>query len=182
MTKLWNVLRWGAAAALALAVAWSVWRYVPLPKRDDAPPAAQVTLPPVPQPPPSPPAASTAPPLAAPAPPPSVAAVPPPAAMPAPPAPPPEPLIVDKRTIARVQFFLEQLGYQIGVADGVMGRRTKVAIAAFRKTNALGQGEEIDGPLFDALDAAVKQLPPKNVEGVPSAAPRSPVERVPLSN
>lgn len=106
--------------------------------------------------------------------------MPPPVA--APPPPPPEPLVVDRRTIARVQFFLDQLGYQIGAADGVMGRRTKVAIAAFRKTNALGQGEEIDGPLFDALDAAVKQLPPKNVEGVPSAAPRSPVERVPLSN
>ncbi len=81
-----------------------------------------------------------------------------------------------------MQFFLEQLGYQVGVADGVMGRRTKVAIVAFRKTNALGQGEEIDGPLFDALDLAVRQIPPKPAEGVPAAAPRIPVVRAPLSN
>lgn len=176
-----RALRWIFTLAVIAALGWSVWRFVPWPERRNEPPGARVTLSLPPQaaaPAPAPPPQAVPTP-APPAPPPSVAAVPPPAAAP---PPPPEPLVVDRRTIARVQFFLDQLGYQIGAADGVIGRRTKVAIAAFRKANALGQGEEIDGPLFDALDAAVRQLPPKNVEGVPSAAPRTAVERAPLSN
>jgi hypothetical protein len=63
-----------------------------------------------------------------------------------------------------------------------MGRRTRDAIVKFRTANNLGRSEEIDGPLFDKLELAVRQLPPKPREGVPSAAPRVPVERVPLSN
>ncbi len=177
-----RALRWILALAVTAALGWGVWRFVPWPERRNESPSAQVTLslPPQMVPPAPAPLPQASPTPAPAAPPPSVAAVPPPVA--APPPPPPEPLVVDRRTIARVQFFLDQLGYQIGAADGVMGRRTKVAIAAFRKTNALGQGEEIDGPLFDALDAAVRQLPAKNVEGVPSAAPRTAVERAPLSN
>lgn len=179
--KLWKAVGWIGVAATVAALGWLGWRFVPKPEPGAAP-AARVTLALPPRPVPATPAPAPQPPLqpseAPPAPaPPSVAALPPPVAVPL-----PEPLLVDRRTIARVQFFLDQLGYQIGAADGVMGRRTKVAIVSFRKANALGQGEEIDGPLFDALDAAVRQLPPRNVEGVPSAAPRSPVERVPLPN
>ena len=176
----------GAGAAIALLFVWSyVIPTSPLP-RESTLPAAEVALPlpapapqamPIPAPlvPPSPPTPPT--PAAPEA---TVAAVPPaPSAVP---AVPPEPLLVDRRTIARVQFFLEQLGYQVGAADGAMGRRTRTAIAAFRATNALPKGEEIDGQLFDALDLAVRQLPPKPADGVPAAAPRIPVVRVPLAN
>lgn len=176
---------WIGVAATVAAVGWLGWRFVPKPDRSVAP-AAQVTLalpsqpvPATPAPAPQPrPQSSEAPPLASA--PPSVAALPPPVA--APPPPPPEPFVVDRRAIARTQFYLEQLGYQIGAADGALGRRTKVAIVSFRKTNALPPGEHVDAQLIDALDAAVKLLPPKNVEGVPAAAPRAPVQRVPLSN
>jgi len=184
--KLWKAVGWVGVAATVAAAGWLGWRFVPKPDRGVAP-AAQVTLAlppqpvpatPAPVPPPPPPPQSSEPPPA-PAPP-SVAALLPLAA--APPPPPPEPFVVDRRAIARTQFYLEQLGYQIGAADGALGRRTKVAIVSFRKTNALPPGEHVDAQLIDALDAAVKLLPPKNVEGVPAAAPRSPVQRVPLSN
>lgn len=181
--KLWKAVGWIGVAATVAAVGWLGWRFVPKPDRSEAP-AARVTLalppqpvPATPAPTPPPPQSSEAPPAP---PPPSVAALPPPAA--APPPPPPEPFVVDRRAIARTQFYLEQLGYQVGAADGALGRRTKVAIVSFRKTNALPPGEHVDAQLIDALDAAVKLLPPKNVEGVPSAAPRVPVVRQPLSN
>lgn len=183
--KLWKTVGWLGVAATVAAAGWLGWRFVPKPDRSAAP-AAQVTLalPPQPvpaTPPPAPPPlpqSSEPPPAPAP---PSVAALPPPPAA-APPPPPPEPFVVDRRAIARTQFYLEQLGYQIGAADGALGRRTKVAIASFRKTNALPPGEHVDAQLIDALDAAVKLLPPKSVEGVPAAAPRIPVTRTPLSN
>jgi hypothetical protein len=142
--------------------------------RREAPPTVAVTVSL-----PAPPAEPTPPPAQAESPPPPQVAALPPKPAPAP-APEPEPLVVDRRVIARVQFFLEQLGYQVGVADGVMGKRTKAAIAAFRATNNLGRSEEIDGALFDALDHAVRQIPAKPAEGVPAAAPRVPVVRVPL--
>ncbi|MSP48979.1 MAG: hypothetical protein EXQ95_06595 [Alphaproteobacteria bacterium] len=109
---------------------------------------------------------------------PMVAAVPPSAV----PTAPPEPFVVDRRAIARTQFYLEQLGYQVGAADGVMGKRTKSAIASFRAANAMAKGEEIDGALIDALDLAARQVPEKPADGVPSAAPRIPVVSVPLAN
>ncbi|MBL8690994.1 MAG: hypothetical protein JNL04_17955 [Rhodospirillaceae bacterium] len=180
--KLGKAVGWIGVAATVVAAGWLGWRFVPKPDRSAAP-ATQVTLalPPQPVPaapsptPPPPPQSSEPPPASAP---PSVAALPPPVAAP----PPPEPFVVDRRAIARTQFYLEQLGYQIGAADGALGRRTKVAIVSFRKTNALPPGEHVDAQLIDALDAAVKLLPPKNVEGVPAAAPRIPVTRTPLSN
>ncbi len=160
----------GAGAVAALGLAW-LSLMPPTPR--ESVPAVEVTLPP------AVPAAQ-------------VAAVPAPLPTPVPPAPspepqlaalPPAPFVADRKAIARVQFYLEQLGYQIGAADGAMGRRTKVAIAAFRKVNALPKGEEVDAALIDALDFAVAQLPKtKPAEGVPAAAPRIPVARAPLSN
>lgn len=177
----------GAGALAALAV--SFFFFIPMPSVSSVSPSVTIALPATPA---APPAAETPPPAPPPvqaeaAPPPSAPTSSPPlpqvAALPTPNAPPaPEPFVVDRKAIARTQFYLEQLGYQIGAADGALGRRTKVAIASFRKANALPAGEHVDGPLIDALDAAVKQLPSKYVEGVPSAAPRVPVTRTPLSN
>lgn len=171
----------GAGAVASLGLAWP--RLAPPAPRESVP-AVEVTLPPLPQ---APQASAVPAPLPPPAPPapspePQLAALPPaPVAVPAP--PPPAPFVADRKAIARAQFYLEQLGYQIGAADGAMGRRTKVAIAAFRKANALPKGEEVDAALIDALDFAVAQLPKtKPAEGVPAAAPRIPVARAPLSN
>ena len=169
----------GAIAVAAAALLWSRVIPVPGPHPESAPLRAAVTLP-LPAPALSPPPAQPSPsPQAAP----SVAAVPTaPSAAPTAPVPPPEPFVVDRRAIARAQFYLEQLGYQIGAADGVMGKRTKTAIAAFRAANALPKGEEVDGALIDALDRSHRQLPAKPAEGVPAAAPRLPVVAAPLSN
>ena len=172
----------------AVIVLWLAWPGLFPPAPRESVPAAQVTLslpPPAPQATPIPAPLSQPTPLPAATPPPPaeamVAAVPPaPSAVP---APPPEPFVVDKKAIARVLFYLEQLGYQIGAADGALGRRTKVAIAAFRKANALPKSEEVDAALLDALDFAASQLPKtKPAEGVPAAAPRIPVTRTPLPN
>ena len=175
----------GVGAVIALWLAWP-GLFPPAPR--ESVPAVQVALSP---PAPAPQATPTPAPLSQPAPlpattppppaEPKVAAVPPaPSSVP---APPPEPFVVDRKAIARVQYYLEQLGYQIGAADGALGRRTKVAIAAFRKANALPKGEEVDAALLDALDFAVAQLPKtKPAEGVPAAAPRIPVARTPLPN
>lgn len=175
----------GVGAVIALWLAWP-GLFPPAPR--ESVPATQVTLslpPPAPQATPIPAPLSQPTPLPAATPPPPaetiVAAVPPPPNVVQ--APPPAPFVVDKKAIARVQFYLEQLGYQIGAADGALGRRTRVAIAAFRKAHALPKGEEVDAALLDALDFAVAQLPKtKPAEGVPAAAPRIPVARTPLSN
>jgi hypothetical protein len=175
----------GAVAAIGLWLAWSGIVSTSLFHRESPPPPVAVTvlLPPA-APAPAEPAPSQPAPLAEPTPPPTepmVAAVPP-APSAAVPVGPPEPFVVDRRAISRVQFYLEQLGYQVGAADGAMGRRTRTAILAFRVANGLPRNEEVDGALIDALDLALRQRPPKPADGVPAAAPRIPVERIPLSN
>jgi hypothetical protein len=176
----------GAAAAIVFGLWWSRFVQSPTIEHESVPPALEMTRPspaPIPPPPPVPSAEpAPIPPVAlpqSPAPSEPVAALPP--APSPPPVAPPAPLTLDRQVIARVQFFLEQLGYSVGVADGVMGRRTKTAVAAFRRSHGLPPGEDIDGRLFDALELAHRQLP-KGTEGVPAAAPRIPVVRVPLSN
>jgi len=85
--------------------------------------------------------------------------------------------------IIRVQYLLEQVGYGSGNPDGVMGRRTKQSIVSFRRGAGLPPGEEIDDRLIDALEQMNQQQAAlRRTEGVPAAAPRVPVERVPLSN
>lgn len=171
----------GTAAVVALWFAWQ--RFAPSLNRQTASPAASVTVT-LPAPlPASPPLAPPSAPVAAPpppAPPPSVAAVPPPPV--AVPAPPPEPLVVDRKVIIRVQYLLEQVGYGSGNPDGVMGRRTRQSIIAFRRGAGLPAGDTIDDGLIDALELAnQRQTALRRTEGVPVAAPRIPVERAPLS-
>jgi len=100
-----------------------------------------------------------------------------------PPPPPPEPLVVDRKVIIRVQYLLEQVGYGSGNPDGVLGKRTKQSIVAFRRGAGLPPGDMIDERLIEALELANQQQTAlRRTEGVPAAAPRVPVERVPLSN
>jgi hypothetical protein len=171
----------GAAASIALWIAWP--RLMPAPVVAPAPEVTVAIPRPVPQ---APPPAPIAPPSPAPvaeppppAPPASVASAPPAP----PPAPLPEPLFVDRKVIIRVQYLLEQVGYGSGNPDGVMGRRTKQSIVAFRRGAGLPPGEEIDQRLIDALELVNQQQTAlRRTEGVPAAAPRIPVERVPLAS
>lgn len=100
-----------------------------------------------------------------------------------PPPPPPEPLVVDRKVIIRVQYLLEQVGYGSGNPDGVMGKRTKQSIVAFRRGAGLPAGDTIDDRLIEALELVNQQQAAlRRTEGVPAAAPRVPVERVPLAS
>jgi len=88
----------------------------------------------------------------APAPAPAAALVPPSPATPAPRLPEKEPgQSVDSRTIAAVQRALNQLGYDAGTADGVMGPATRRAISAFQKDHDIAS----DGRLSAALAQTV---------------------------
>ncbi|GAA4129046.1 peptidoglycan-binding protein [Aminobacter aganoensis] len=62
------------------------------------------------------------------------------------------PAAVDmKKAIHNVQAILNKNGYEAGQPDGMMGQKTKDAIAAFQKDNAMKPTGEIDGPLVEAL-------------------------------
>lgn len=56
-----------------------------------------------------------------------------------------------KKAIHNVQAILNKNGYEAGKPDGMMGQKTKEAIAAFQKDNALQPTGEIDAPLVEAL-------------------------------
>ena len=58
--------------------------------------------------------------------------------------------------IAGVQRLLVDLGYEIGTVDGLMGRRTRIAISAFKnEANLEGDGATVNDALVEALiDAA----------------------------
>ena len=42
-----------------------------------------------------------------------------------------------KKAVRNIQTILNKNGYDAGIADGVMGDKTKVAIAAFQKDNGM---------------------------------------------
>ncbi|MBC8038346.1 MAG: peptidoglycan-binding protein [Rhizobiales bacterium] len=97
------------------------------------------------------PAQQTPPIVASPAPQPVVSPVP---------SPPEQDPIADERTIMAVQRALAQLGYPVGLADGVMGPATRRAILAFQKDRGLAE----DGRPTEALVMLLNRLavqPPK---------------------
>ena len=55
------------------------------------------------------------------------------------------------KVIARTQAVLTILGFDAGVPDGKMGRKTRDAIAAFQTSKGLPATGEIDKALIDAL-------------------------------
>jgi len=48
------------------------------------------------------------------------------------------------------QYALGRMGFDAGLADGIIGDRTKIAVQAFRKAQGLGDGA-IDGHMLDIL-------------------------------
>ncbi|HUN53088.1 MAG TPA: peptidoglycan-binding protein [Candidatus Sulfotelmatobacter sp.] len=63
----------------------------------------------------------------------------------------------DAPTIRYVQVALARLGYDIGSPDGVLGSRTRDAIAAYRAKSEAGSGEQITADLLDSLRLALTQ-------------------------
>ena len=56
-----------------------------------------------------------------------------------------------KKAVQNIQAILSKNGYEVGKPDGMMGQKTKDAIAAFQKDNAMTPTGEVDGPLVEAL-------------------------------
>ena len=49
-----------------------------------------------------------------------------------------------KKAVRNIQTILNKNGYDAGSADGVMGQKTKLAIAAFQKANGMEATGEIN--------------------------------------
>ncbi len=60
---------------------------------------------------------------------------------------------VDRNVIAQTQQLLSKIGFNAGVADGVMGRKTQNAIAAFQQKSGLPVTGKIDAELIKTLRA-----------------------------
>jgi localization factor PodJL len=56
-----------------------------------------------------------------------------------------------KRAVRNIQAILGKLGYDAGSPDGVLGDKTKTAIAAFQKQTGLKPTGSVDEPLIRAL-------------------------------
>ena len=56
-----------------------------------------------------------------------------------------------KKAVRTIQIILDKNGYDAGSADGVMGDRTKSAIAKFQKDNGMKPTGEVDDKLVHAL-------------------------------
>jgi localization factor PodJL len=61
-----------------------------------------------------------------------------------------------KKAVRNIQAILNKNGYDAGGADGVMGQKTKNAIAAFQKANGMDANGEIDEKVVRALLALNK--------------------------
>jgi len=56
-----------------------------------------------------------------------------------------------KKAVRNIQLILTKSGYDPGTADGVMGAKTREAIAAFQKAHGMKPTGEVDQPLVEAL-------------------------------
>lgn len=63
------------------------------------------------------------------------------------------PLKINRNTIAQIQSLLTKVGFNAGVADGVMGQKTRNAISAFQKKAGIPVSGRIDAQFLQALKA-----------------------------
>lgn len=56
--------------------------------------------------------------------------------------------------IRQVQTLLAEVGFNVGAADGIMGKRTREAITTFERTNGMDQTGEISAALIEKLSIA----------------------------
>ena len=62
-------------------------------------------------------------------------------------------LPIDRTMVAKTQTLLTKLGYDTGPADGIMGTKTREAIAQFQERVGLNASGEITAELLQALEA-----------------------------
>jgi peptidoglycan hydrolase-like protein with peptidoglycan-binding domain len=74
--------------------------------------------------------------------------------------------VTDERTVLMAQHALAQLGYPVGVADGVAGPATRRAIQAFQKDRGLAEDGRLTPALVKLLVSLVAQLPKVNTTAV----------------
>ena len=60
--------------------------------------------------------------------------------------------------VRRAQLYLTYLGYAPGAIDGLHGKLSRSAVAAFRAASGLENGDRVNTPLLDALQARVRAL------------------------
>ena len=60
--------------------------------------------------------------------------------------------------VRRAQLYLTYLGFAPGTVDGMHGKRSRSAVAAFRERNGLQPGDRVDKGLLEALQARVRAL------------------------
>lgn len=60
-------------------------------------------------------------------------------------------VITNKEVVTRVQQALAKLGFDVGTADGVVGRKTRDAIRAFEKSTGMSEGGEVNPRLLAVL-------------------------------
>lgn len=85
---------------------------------------------------------------------------------------PPEP----DRSVAEVQRILARLGYQPGPADGILGPRSKAAIAKYRSDRKLPPSDSVDPGLLDRLQADLRESERRRTITYRLAAQRPDVE------
>lgn len=71
----------------------------------------------------------------------------------------------DKSTIKTVQRQLNDLGYDCGTADGVIGKKTRAAIAEFQNDQGLAATGRIDDALLSALNSDSASVEGKEITG-----------------
>lgn len=64
-----------------------------------------------------------------------------------------------KKAVRNIQLILAKSGYDVGTPDGVMGGKTKKAIAAYQAANGMKATGEVDEELVRSLLAKAKQTP-----------------------
>ena len=62
-------------------------------------------------------------------------------------------VLSDQNSIAQAQTLLTRLGFDAGPADGVMGKKTRDAIMAFRSKSGLAVNDRLDNEFMEALRA-----------------------------
>ena len=70
----------------------------------------------------------------------------------------------DKETVVYVQTQLNNLGYDCGTPDGIMGNNTKSALGKFQKDNGLFENGIIDGQVLSLLNGDIENVSsPENI-------------------
>jgi localization factor PodJL len=64
-----------------------------------------------------------------------------------------------KKAVRNIQLILAKNGYDVGTPDGLMGGKTKKAIAAYQSANGMKATGEVDEELVRSLLAKAKQTP-----------------------